>query len=101
MSLKAVDAIKSPRRRESDAPSKAAEERASCWRGTLAIAEGAACLVVTRRTWQGGQPLTQVVLTYPGDRHHLVARFSPARGKFTYPTALTTAPDVRPNSASN
>jgi GntR family histidine utilization transcriptional repressor len=45
--------------------------------GALSIAEGAACLVVTRRTWQGGQPLTQVVLTYPGDRHHLVARFAP------------------------
>jgi GntR family transcriptional regulator, histidine utilization repressor len=44
----------------------------------LAITSGAACMVVTRRTWQGGAPLTQVVLTYPGERHHLVARFSPA-----------------------
>ncbi len=44
----------------------------------LGISTGAACLVVKRRTWQAGQPLTQVVLTYPGDRHHLVARFSPA-----------------------
>jgi GntR family histidine utilization transcriptional repressor len=47
----------------------------------LGIATGAACLVVKRRTWQAGQPLTQVVLTYPGDRHHLVARFSPAGGR--------------------
>ncbi|MCZ7660666.1 MAG: histidine utilization repressor [Xanthobacteraceae bacterium] len=44
----------------------------------LGIAPGAACLLVRRRTFQAGSPLTQVVLTYPGDRHHLVARFSPA-----------------------
>jgi len=43
----------------------------------LAIAPGTACLVVERRTWQSGRPVTQVVLTYPGDSHQFVARFSP------------------------
>jgi GntR family histidine utilization transcriptional repressor len=41
----------------------------------------AACLKVIRRTWQAGSPVTHVVLTYPGDRHHLVARFNPAEGR--------------------
>lgn len=44
----------------------------------LAIARGAACLVVARRTFQAGTPITAVTLTYPGERHQLVARFSPA-----------------------
>jgi GntR family transcriptional regulator, histidine utilization repressor len=43
----------------------------------LEIAKGAACLVVQRRTWQSGAPVTQVCLTYPGERHRLVGRFSP------------------------
>jgi GntR family histidine utilization transcriptional repressor len=43
----------------------------------LAVAPGAACLVVERRTWHGGVPVTHVRLTYPGERHHLVGRFSP------------------------
>jgi GntR family transcriptional regulator, histidine utilization repressor len=43
----------------------------------LEIAKGAACLVVERRTWQSGAPITQVCLIYPGERHRLVGRFSP------------------------
>jgi GntR family transcriptional regulator, histidine utilization repressor len=39
---------------------------------------GAACLVLERRTWQAGTFITGARLTYPGDRHHLVGRFSPA-----------------------
>lgn len=44
----------------------------------LAIARGAACIVVARRTFQAGATITAVTLTYPGERHQLVARFSPA-----------------------
>lgn len=47
---------------------------------TLGIAPGAACLLVERETWQANEPITHVLLTYPGDRHHLVARFSPPGG---------------------
>jgi GntR family histidine utilization transcriptional repressor len=47
----------------------------------LEVPKGAACLVVERRTWQAGEPVTWVRLTYPGDRHRLVARFSPAGGR--------------------
>jgi len=43
----------------------------------LRIAEGAPCLVVERRTWLAGQPVTQVTLTYPAEVHELVARFAP------------------------
>ncbi|MBB2971341.1 histidine utilization repressor [Mesorhizobium sp. RMAD-H1] len=46
----------------------------------LAIAEGAPCLVIERRTWNAGQPITHVRLTYSGDNHALVARFTPAQG---------------------
>jgi GntR family transcriptional regulator, histidine utilization repressor len=44
----------------------------------LGLPKGAPCLVIERRTWQAGQPVTAVRLTYPGDRHKLVSRFSPA-----------------------
>lgn len=44
----------------------------------LDIAKGAACLVIERRTWSGTGPITHVRLTYPGDRHTLVARFTPS-----------------------
>lgn len=44
----------------------------------LDIPSGAACLVIERRTWTGPTPVTHVRLTYPGDRHALVARFTPA-----------------------
>ena len=43
----------------------------------LDIDRHAACLVVERRTWSGAGPVTQVIFTYPGDRHRLVARFTP------------------------
>jgi GntR family transcriptional regulator, histidine utilization repressor len=43
----------------------------------LKIKPGAACLVIERRTWFGGKPVTFVRLTYPGDGHELVATFLP------------------------
>lgn len=46
----------------------------------LGIAEGAACLVVERRTWSAENPITHVRLIYPGDSHRLVARFAPSSG---------------------
>lgn len=45
---------------------------------SLDITRGTACLVVERRTWSGLGPITHVRLTYPGDRHSLVARFAPS-----------------------
>lgn len=44
----------------------------------LDVPESTACLVIERRTWSGGGPVTHVRFTYPGDRHALVARFTPA-----------------------
>ena len=38
---------------------------------------GTACLVIERRTWSHSGPVTYVRFTYPGDRHMLVARFTP------------------------
>ena len=43
----------------------------------LDISAGSACLVVERRTWSGSGSVTHVRLTYPGDRHALVATFTP------------------------
>ncbi len=43
----------------------------------LGIGTNAACLVVERRTWSGGLPVTRVRLTYPGTSHAVVARFTP------------------------
>lgn len=43
----------------------------------LGLARNVACLVVERKTWQQGKPITHVVLYYPGDRHQLVAYFDP------------------------
>jgi GntR family histidine utilization transcriptional repressor len=43
----------------------------------LRIPKNSACLLVERRTWQAGAPITSVRLFYPGDRHSLVARFNP------------------------
>ena len=45
----------------------------------LRLADGDACLLVERNTWQGDKPVTQVRLTYPGHRHRLVGSFSPGR----------------------
>ncbi|HWM83174.1 MAG TPA: histidine utilization repressor [Pseudolabrys sp.] len=44
----------------------------------LDIGVGDACLVVERRTLNAGQAVTHVILSYPGSRHELVARFNPA-----------------------
>ncbi len=44
----------------------------------LALDAGTACLVVERQTWRGEQMVTTVRFTYPGERHQLVARFSPS-----------------------
>jgi GntR family histidine utilization transcriptional repressor len=43
----------------------------------LQIQTGAACLMLERRTWQAGAFVTEARITYPGDRHQLVGRFSP------------------------
>jgi GntR family histidine utilization transcriptional repressor len=43
----------------------------------LGLAEGAACLVIERRTWSNNQDITHVRLTYPGETHELVANFAP------------------------
>ena len=45
--------------------------------GLLQVAAGAPCLGIDRRTWSSDVPITFVRLTYPGDGHELVARFSP------------------------
>ena len=44
----------------------------------LRIEPGAACLVLERRTWQAGALVTEARITYPGERHRLIGRFSPA-----------------------
>ena len=43
----------------------------------LGIAVGAPCLEMERRTWNLDRPVTVARLSYPGDAHSLVARFSP------------------------
>jgi GntR family histidine utilization transcriptional repressor len=45
----------------------------------LKVADGTPCLVVERRTWGGEAPVTQVRMTYPGEAHELVARFTPGQ----------------------
>ncbi|BBE71933.1 histidine utilization repressor [Oharaeibacter diazotrophicus] len=47
----------------------------------LAIRPGRACLVVERRTALAGAFVTHVTLTYPGHRHALQARFTPAQAR--------------------
>jgi GntR family histidine utilization transcriptional repressor len=42
----------------------------------LGIARGDACLTLDRRTWQGGDLITAVRLTYPADRHNFTGRFA-------------------------
>lgn len=44
----------------------------------LALDEGAACLVVDRRTWRDGRGVTRVRQIFPGEAHDLVARFGPS-----------------------
>lgn len=43
----------------------------------LAIGRGEPCLLVERRTWNQGSPVTAVRLLYPGGRHRFVGRFGP------------------------
>jgi GntR family histidine utilization transcriptional repressor len=44
---------------------------------TLECPEGYPCLQMERRTWNLERPVTVARLTYPGDAHALVARFTP------------------------
>ncbi len=44
----------------------------------LALDEGAACLVVDRRTWREGRGVTRVRQVFPGEAYDLVARFGPS-----------------------
>lgn len=46
----------------------------------LGVAAGAACLVIERRTWNSGAPVTHVRLAYPGGSHAVTARFTPSGG---------------------
>jgi GntR family histidine utilization transcriptional repressor len=45
----------------------------------LEIKTGAACLVVDRRTWNHGSPVTYARLWHPGVSHNLVGHFAPSR----------------------
>ena len=45
----------------------------------LQIAPHAACLVVDRRTWNHGAPVTHARLWHPGTAHNLVGHFKPSR----------------------
>lgn len=47
--------------------------------GLLQHPPEAACLVVERRTWNHGAPVTYARLWHPGSSHHLVGHFRPAR----------------------
>jgi len=44
----------------------------------LGVAKGCPCLLIERRTWSDAGTITYVRLTYPGETHSLVARFTPA-----------------------
>lgn len=44
---------------------------------SLAIEDGAPCLVVERRTWSADLPVTNARFTYPAESHSVVARFEP------------------------
>ena len=45
-------------------------------RGLLRMQAGQPCLQLTRRTWKGGQVVTHVTLSWPGDRYELGARYA-------------------------
>ncbi len=47
----------------------------------LQLKPNAACLVLERRTWHQGALVTEVTITYPGDRHWFNGRFSPTAGR--------------------
>jgi GntR family histidine utilization transcriptional repressor len=42
----------------------------------LKIGSGDPCLQLNRRTWKNNQVVTQVILTYPGSRYNLGARYA-------------------------
>lgn len=44
----------------------------------LQVTPRTACLLLERRTWKRGKPVTQVQQIFPGHRHSLTARFQPA-----------------------
>jgi GntR family transcriptional regulator, histidine utilization repressor len=44
----------------------------------LNIDGGAACLIIERRTWRNGEPITAVRLVHPGPLYDLIARFTPS-----------------------
>ncbi|SMF41518.1 GntR family transcriptional regulator, histidine utilization repressor [Xaviernesmea oryzae] len=43
----------------------------------LKLSAGHACLVIERQTWSYAGPVTNVRLTYPGNRHMVTAQFKP------------------------
>jgi GntR family transcriptional regulator, histidine utilization repressor len=45
--------------------------------GDLNIDQDAACLVIERRTWRNGEPITAVRIIHPGHLYDLIARFTP------------------------
>ncbi len=48
--------------------------------GLLDIAPNAACLLLWRRTWRGGDHITRVAQYFPGHGFDLMARFTPQGG---------------------
>lgn len=52
-----------------------ADERAA---KLLGVKRGTACLIIERRTWRSGQPITWVRIVYPGEKQEMIARFQPA-----------------------
>ena len=62
-----------------------AEHKISACEASEAVAEElqvrpqTACLVVERRTWNEGAPVTHARLWHPGSSHHLVGHFRPSR----------------------
>ena len=47
----------------------------------LAIPKGAACILVERRTWRVGTPITYVRQIFPGKTYRLTAYFTPSRSQ--------------------
>ncbi len=45
----------------------------------LKVPAGSACLLIERRTWNEGAPVTLARLWHPGAKHRLVGRFEPSR----------------------
>jgi len=54
---------------------RAVRPDSSC-RELLQLASDEPCLQLNRRTWKHGRVVTQVTLTYPGDRYELGARYA-------------------------